>query len=310
MTQKTQHFGWVPFEDRTPEQNAAHDMAVAQMPVFDIVGTYKAGEHAKLYEARQKVSGKQDPPYIWQSTGSCVGAGGANFLMTLRDVEITLGEMEESKPFWWLFTYGESREIAGMRGKGDGSFGSAWAKAITQRGIFSADADSSLPKFKEREGWYYLDQGIEYEWSDGAAIPSKYNELGKEHLVKTMAPIKSAEDAAKALQNGYPLTIAGMFGTRGARVQGDPPVLIAEWDGSWSHQMFVDAWWDHPTLGEIFRQPNNWGPNAHGKDPCGAPAGGFWIKKATFDRECRNGEVFAGSAFNGFPARSLWWDIV
>jgi hypothetical protein len=308
---KTQYFGWIPPEERTPEQTAASDMALATLPVFDIVGDYKAGESAKLYEARQKVSGKQDPPYIWQSTGSCVGAGGGNALLTLLDIEQLLGDMQENKMIWWLFPYGESREIAGMRGRGSGSFGAAYAKAITQRGVFAADADPSLPQYQSREGWYYLAQNIELEWSDGGSLPQKWNELGSKNLVKTMARITNADDAAKAIQNAYPLTAASMFGTKGPKVVGDPPVLLAEWDGSWAHQMFVDAWWDHPTLGEIFRQPNNWGPHAHSRDRCpsGAPKGGFWIRKATMERICKS-EVFAMSSFEGFPARSLWWDIV
>lgn len=307
MTSQT--YGWIPPQDRTPEMNQADAEALAAMPMFDIVGSYSAGEYAKLFEAYQKISGKESPGFIHQSTGSCVGAGGCNMTLTLQSVEILSGDAEEHKIPWWLFTYGEAREIAGMRGQGDGCFGSAWAKSATQKGFFAADADDSLPKFQNRSGWYYLPQNTEYKWSDGYSIAPKWNELGKDHLIKTAAKINNSQQAAQALQNGYPLTCASMFGTRGPRVQGNPQVSLAEWDGQWAHQMSVHAWWDHPTLGEIFWIQNSWGPNAHPKCPSGAPAGGFWIKASTMDRICRD-EVFAFSAFDGFPARDLWWDIV
>lgn len=304
---KPKNFGYIPPENWDEDQRQINIQALAHMPEFEIRGAYRDAEQALLYECRQQVSGKDDPPYIWQSTGSCVGAGGGNCLLTVQDVEIVLGgESQEPKMVWWLFPYGESREIARMRGRGSGSFGSAYAQAITQRGVFSADADSQLPPFKMRDGWYYLNQSIELDWSDGYAIDAKWNELGKEHLVQTMAPIKSADQAAEALLNGYAMTAASSFGTR-PRVQGSPAVLLGEWNDTWHHQMFCDAYWDHPTLGKIFRIGNNWGPRYHGNDPSGAPQGGFWVRHATLHRICLSGEVFAMSSFEGFPARDLDW---
>jgi hypothetical protein len=306
------NYGWIPPEARTAAENATNTTLLASLPIFQIQGPYKADKRrVALWEARQKIAGSKEPPYINQSTGSCVGAGGGNALLTLRDVEIALGgKLAEPEMIWWLYTYGESRQIAGMGGRGDGSTGTAWAKAITTKGTFAA-SQPGLPPFQMRNGWYYLDPGTERQWSDGQMEPARWDPLAAKHLVKTAAPCRSADDVAAAIQNGYPCTIAGMFGTRGPRLAGgDHPVLLAEWDGSWAHQMFLDEWWDHPTLGEIFRNPNNWGPDAHGNPPDGSPRGGFHITRACLERRCKQGEVFALSAFEGFPARELDWAIL
>lgn len=306
------YFGWVPPFLRTPSEFAVGEAVAASMPTFHLSGSFK-GDKAKvgLYEARQKIAGSPQPAYINQSTGSCVGAGGGNAVLTLMDVERVLGgKLADSPMVWWLYTYGESRELSGMRSRGDGSTGSGYAKAITTKGIFAAD-QPGLPAFEMRRGWYYLSPSIEREWSDGQQSPQKWDELASKHLVKTAANCPSAEDVATAIQNGYPCTVACMFGTSGQkRLGGDQPVMVSEWDGSWAHQQFIDAWWNHPTLGELFRIGNNWGPDAHSPAVDGSPNGGYWVRKAVMQRMCQGREVFALSAFNGFPARELDWAIL
>jgi hypothetical protein len=76
--------------------------------------------------------------------------------------------------------------------------------------------------------------------------------------------------------------------------------------GQWSHQMSIDAWLKHPKLGDLFWLMNQWGQDAHGKDPFGGPPGGVWITAADVDFICRD-EVFAFSQFDGFPAPD--WDV-
>lgn len=308
--EKAEHHGYVAPAGRTKEGQEAANMAIGEMPEFAIDGPFSDVERAPLWSFFKKI-GIDNPPYNWQVTGSCVGAGGDNALKTLMAVEVVVEKVEEFHVTWWLYTYGKSRELAGMNRPGDGSYGSTWAKAIKDYGSFRAD-EEGLPEFRSVSGWLQTSSSVEYKWSDGDEIPQKWIDKGREHLVKRTAPVRDSDQAAAALMNGYPLTIASMFGTRSIRSTGSPKVNIAKWDASWAHQMFVDEVWKHPTEGLIFRVGNNWGPSAHPRPVAGAPAGGFYITAKTFDKiaSSRNSEIFALSGYDGFPVQKLDWDII
>lgn len=304
--------GWIPPADRDGAMNAAHEEAMAAaLPAFTLDGTYHetTGRFA-LWQALQKVTGNstQRLPYNWQVTGSCVGAGGGNMLKTLMAVEIAAGDLEEWKHLWWPFTYGRSRFRAGMRTPGEGSFGSAWAQAIKEDGVLAVDQASNLPEFRVNDGWLQLDRATELRWSDGdAAHVLELASVAKLHLIGSYVRIRNAAEGKAAIANGYPLTQASLFGTRGPQRRGNPVVNIAEWNDRWAHQTYIDEAWDHPTEGLLFRYGNNWGPDAHPAPTQGEPLGGFYITAATFDRICREEEVFAFSAFAGFKVRQLDW---
>lgn len=304
--------GWIPFDQRESEVVLATDKIVAEMPKFHVRGRYTAADRRYALWKFAKQHTNEFLKYIWQLTGSCVGAGGGNMLMTLIYVEIVLGrESEIFRVLWWLFTYGRSRFHSGIRGRGDGSTGAGWAKAITEDGVFEIDPEGypDLPDFKEVQKWLQISSNTEMDWSDGAKIAPQWFKVGKEHLVKTAARIRSAEEGIEALINGYPLTQASNFGFRSSKVVGTPAIRLAPWDGSWSHMTYIDEYWDHPTEGEIVRWGNNWGPDAHGPPVGDEPPGGVYITKATFDKICRNGEVYAYSAFEGFPGREINWAL-
>lgn len=240
---------------------------------------------------------------------NCVGAGFANALRTLGYVEIANGDAEEwpLEEGWWPWTYGRGRVRAGLSGPGEGSFGSAQAEAAVQDGWFFRNELSGLPDFQKSENWLVLPKSVELEWSDGRA-KSQHGPLGAKHPVKTAARIRTSEEAKAALTNGYPLTIASMFGTRGARATGTPAVQLAEWDDRWAHQMSCQGCWDHPTLGLIFYILNQWGSSAHPAPLNGEPPGGFWVRASTLDMMLKD-EGFAFSGFEGYPARELSWYI-
>ncbi len=240
--------------------------------------------------------------YVWQLTGSCVGAGGNNALETLMGVEVALGDLERCIPVWWPYAYGQSRLRCGMPREGEGSTGACWAAAIREDGCFAHEEAQGLPAFKQVQGWRQLTTRDEYRWSAGAWSKQEYGRLGLLHLVGQVTPIRTPDDWEREIRAGNPITLASMFGTRTIRPRGTPAVNIAEYDSQWPHQMYSDEVWRHPTLGRIFRIGNNWGPDAHPAPTQGEPAGGFYLTESTADRICREqgSEVFSYRGFSGF----------
>lgn len=242
-------------------------------------------------------------------SSNCVGAGGGNVLATLSFGDALLrGDPERCIVPFWLLPYGRSRYYMGDRGEGEGSTGSTFARAAREDGTLDAKA-AGLPPFTNTDGLVWGSR-VELKWSDGDN-PDTMRLLpeSRQHLVKTTAQCKSADDVRQAIINGYPCTCASSWGGgMKCPTDGNPAVLLNRRSGSWSHQMSIQNWWEHPSLGEIFWIQNQWGLGAHGSDPAGGPGGGFWVKKGEIDWICRDeGEVYAFSQFEGFPSNVIPW---
>ena len=308
--------GWVPPGKRTAEQQKTHERLVGEMPRFGIRGGYRLeSRRYPLWKAVRSLLGK-DPQWVWQQTGSCVGASTGSAVMVAQGVEIKVnGDREEYRHPWWLYTYGRGRFHGGMRGKGEGSFGSAQAKAITTDGMFELDPEGEpdLPDPTIRSGWSVHPSGTEMDWSDGGRIAANWLKVGKTRLFQTAAPIRSADDMIAALANGYVCFTASMFGfspmVPPVEGKGENQVrLVRRWNGSWSHQMFDVEFWDHPDLGPIFGKGNQWGPTAHnpgGETPSGYPNCMYYVTYELQDKILKHSdtEAFALSGYDGFPAR-------
>ena len=300
------NFGWIPPSLRTDAQQAAHHRAVAEMPRFAVKGKsnsdateallYKLWSHRQVVEANGYAF-----PGNRQGTGSCVGVSGGNVIMTLASVEaITLGQPEQALIPFWPLPYGRSRYYLGDRSPGEGSTGSTFAKAAREDGIVEARR-SGLPTWTTDDMLYWGERA-ELSWSDGDASQT-INLLpeSRRHLVRTTAQCADSNDVWEANTNGFPCICASMYAHDGGAAQGNPPVLLARRRGSWSHQMSYQGCMQHPDFGRIFYLMNQWGVNAHGRDPFGGPPGGVWVTATDVDWVCRD-EVFAFSQFDGFPA--------
>lgn len=301
-------FGWIPPDDRTSEEQQIVEATIAEMPRFEISGRKSDDpKKAVMWECSKVVNNGQHFRTFYQKTGSCVGNGGGQATWYLSAVEVVrLKDPEQALLPFYLLPYGRSRMYAGMRGRGDGSFGSAFAKAIRTDGVLPANTEG-LPKYTD-EGGISWGSSAEYEWSDGEAIAAKWLEKSRKYIVKTTAQLKSADDAREALRNYYPCTIASDWGGQMSPSVQDG-VLLNRRVTTWQHQMSLQGWWDHPTLGEIFYILNSWGVGAHGQPPDDSPPGGFWVKKADVENIVRQGDSFAFSQFDGFPAQDLSWYV-
>lgn len=300
-------FGWIPPERRTVEEEAADLTARADFPRFHIQGNFRAVGKACLWEAVLAQSGGKHWPAFYQKTGSCVGNGGGGAIGYTQAVEVWKGDQEEVIfPYFWLLPYGRSRYYAGMRGRGEGSFGSAFARAAKEDGICRADLPG-LPRWAD-EGGVSWGADQELRWSDGARVPEEFSSHAKNYRIVTTAVCPDADAVRDAIVNGYAVTIASNWGgMEKPPVQGDPPVLLNRRVTRWSHQMCVIGYWDHPTLGEIFYILNSWGVKLHGTPPDNSPPGGFWTKKSEMDWICRDSrEAIAFSGVPGYPANTDW----
>ena len=175
---------------------------------------------------------------------NCVAQGFGNVLWYLQAIEIVKkGEEEECKQPFFLLPYGRSRLIGGLRGRGEGSFGSAMAEAAKRDGCFAFD-EQGIPKptIIDSGSW---DDGLTYgeklemEWSDGARIDEKWLKISRKHLIKTVSLCRNADDVRDAIINGYPLTIASNWGgTMRPKAQGSKePILLNTRTDTWQHQM-------------------------------------------------------------------------
>lgn len=305
--------GWVPPEKRTKDQNDIHDSIMACLPRFSIEGTTKAPPpEVKLWEAwnHPAVVAATGVPFTGfrQQSGACVGAGGGTAVFTLAAVEVAIKNDPELAlvPFWPL-PYGRSRFIGGMRGRGDGSFGSSFAQAMKDEGIVAAN-EAGLPSYTTDDQFFYGSE-VEYGWSDGARISQDWLTKAKQHPVKTVAPIRNADEGVEALANGYPITFCGNWGGM-MRPPVKEGVLLNEHVDTWNHQQSGLGYMHHPAFGLLFWIMNQWGKLTHGICPSGAPHGGYWITAGSFNYQCKSRECFAWSLFDGFPARTVDWRAV
>lgn len=206
---------------------------------------------------------------------------------------------------WWPYTYGQSRHRMGDDSEGEGCTGGAWAAAAKEDGIFFEEETPEVEPGQLSQGWYQMSSRDEYKWSAGPWAKAKYGTLAAAHIVREVVAVKDADDAMARIMAGYCLTHASDYGTSTIRQQGTPPVMLATWDGSWSHQMSCSDAWEHPTLGLIFDDDNQWGPDAHPAPTSGEDPGGFWIPAKDYTRICKSGEVFAFKGFQGLSVRQI-----
>jgi hypothetical protein len=306
------NFGYITPENRSDTEKAFDEASKAQMVPFEIIGAQEPKDRAFLWDCAKAANGGKNFTVFYQQTGSCVGNGGGQAVWYLSAVEVVrLKDREQVLLPFYLLPYGRSRYYAGLRGRGEGSFGSAFAEAMRKDGILAAN-QQGLPKYDDKSGITW-GRSAELDWSDGAKIDNKWLTESRKHLVKSTAQVKTAQQVRDALLNYYPCTIASDWGGQMTpSIQGDPPIRLNKRADTWQHQMCVIGTINHPQFGWIYYILNSWGLNAHGAPPekgYGEPPGGFWVRESDMDYIARQGDSFAFSQFEGFPAQKLDWTI-
>lgn len=302
--------GWMPPEERTNEQQSMSDEFRTAIGSFKEVGeAVELPERALFHEMEIKHTGAllKRP---WQVTGSCVGVGGMrSYSNAALGDAVYRGDHEIVNLQFPFSTYGVGRKLAGMRGKGSGSFGGAQSKAVQQYGINAID-HPKVPQPRIRGQWAQWTKSQELAWSHSSYWSVDYDEMYQDAIKQSITDVVRVDDTEELKQllaQGYGVTLASSFGTR-PRVRDG--VLLGPWNGSWAHQMSCGGMWNHPRLGWIFVIDNQWG-HAHGSCPELSKLGvegSFWITEDTFASIIKRGEVFGHSATKGFPKKPIPWN--
>lgn len=306
---------WIPYSLRDREQRYVTDEFHAEIGEWSDYGLSFGALPDEVIAEQDEIDVIGEKLLrVYQTSGSCVGAGGLGAYMRAIIGDIKLrGDYEDVTIPFHLATYGVGRKLGGMRGRGEGSFGGAQAKAMSQFGFVYHQDIAALPSPEIRDGWFWYPKSVELAWSHPSAWPSNvsYDDVAskaKAQVAGEYKRLRSAEEVKQALALRYGVTIACSFGTRGCRVTDG--VLLAEWDSTWKHQQYGGGYKVHPSLGDIFAISNQW-KDAHGRCPLlygryGA-YGSYWVKSRVMDRMCDQGEVYAFTATSGRDLEDVDW---
>jgi hypothetical protein len=288
--------GWVPRPDAVAEVAGAQ-----QFKVFADTPAGKATADEKdvfLWNAWNKALGNIPPPRNQSSIGSCVSFGTSAAVDCLIAISFGLGTSGEYHDTVQEAVYGGSRvQIGkGRLGSGDGSVGAWAAQWVKDYGVIARGKVGSydLSTYSVARCRQWGNQGC----------PKDLLEVAREHPVKGIAQVTSAEAARKALLSGYPIAVCsnqGFTSTRDADGFARP-------SGQWAHCMAILG---YRADRKGFFVWNSWGADWI-KGPLGAgspPEGGFWADWQTIDGMTHQGDTWAFSDVAGFGKRRLNWLI-
>jgi hypothetical protein len=267
----------------------------------------QAGPDLLLDESRDVFLGSYllacDPGWTrgGQKIGSCVGWGWSLSCDILAACDIAIRNEAETYGGRVLeaSVYAFSRvEVRGGRNLGgDGSYGGAAAKAVTQYGTLHYGIDyGGGDTFTDNSG------SREKEWGrDG--VPDRLEKFAAQHKVSAVALTKDFESAAKAIQNGYPVAVCSMRGF--SMTLRDGGYLTPS--GQWAHCMMFAGirWKPRPALLCV----NSWNDCYSGDVDKTLPVqfqrSAGWVEASVCTSMLAGEDSFALSGYAGFPPRTL-----
>jgi hypothetical protein len=266
---------------------ASHFPTLAQSAPH-LMGAAAPTDPVLLYKAWRDVLGK-DPAYPAQQIGDCVSFGHGHGNDLLQCIEIGLGEPSVFQETDTEFIYATSREVAGILGRQDGSYGAAAVKAMTTVGMVSRAMLGS-------DGTYSGQRAK--AWGLSGAPASVKDEAGPFKL-GSAASVSSWDELVAALRNGYPVTICT---ARGFNLSRDSQGFC-RMQGRWGHCMFI--------AGVRFDRPGacivqSWGPNMpSGPQDLDQPSFSFWADRQAIESILGEGDSWALSKSPAFQKRDL-----
>lgn len=258
-------------------------------------------EDVYLWRSVRKAAGKGElsdwyPNVDQKQVGCCVGCGWKHAVDVCAANQVVSGKAETWRPVSVEVIYGGSRvEVGQGQVSGDGSLG-AWAAEWCNRyGVvpMAKYASADLSVFDPNRARLFGSKGV----------PDDIETAAKEHPVKGTALVKTWVDVNRSIRQGYPVAVCsdqGFTMTRDAQGFGRP-------QGNWGHCMcFIAArGGDRPGAFCL----NSWGDSAHAgpRYPADMPLAGFWVDAKVVESMVSQGDSYALSDLQGFPARKLDW---
>jgi len=236
------------------------------------------------------------------NVGSCVGWGAALAVDFLQACDVVIRQEQET---WGGRTmesacYGFSRvEARGQKSNngGDGSTGFHAAKAVRDFGTLHYGVDYGGQVFDGPS------QQRDRDWGRNG-VPDSLEPFAAQHKVAETTLVTSFVEAARAISNGYPCTVASGQGFSMSR--DDQGFCRA--GGTWFHQMcLAGVRWDRPGL-MCF---NSWGrSNSVGKHwpenmPEEVRVCSFWIDASVIDRMLSGRDSYSFAGFAGFKPTAM-----
>lgn len=267
---------------------------------YPIAGSGDNDKTVLLWEPELKLYGNLKPSWNQGQVGSCVSFGWGRNCNDLFLQMVATGKSD--KPPGDVATepiYGGSRyEVGGGQLSGDGSLGSWAAKWVRDWGILFRTTYGSidLTSYSESRCRQYGARGC----------PDELEPIAREHPVKTVALVRSADEAWSALGSFYGIPICSDQGFTTTLVDG-----FCQASGSWAHCMAVRGRIKSRKYGRAFVIQNSWGNYLGGdryiEDDNGQriqlPEGAFGCRWETMDRILRQQDSYVISNAVGFPIR-------
>lgn len=226
------------------------------------------------------------------SCGSCVAFGAAlacDLLVAIEMIEHSMekptGRTDPMSIYW-----GSRVEIGGNRLWGQGSVGAWAAQWLKDYGVL---IQANYPGCDLSTYSAAVCCGS----NANRGVPNELEAIARQHPVRDYAQCKTFEELTRAIESGYPVTIASNQGfTRTRDAKG-----FARPSGRWGHQM-VCVGVRHDIPGALIA--NSWGAYFNGGPDDLSPAC-FWADDATVGRMLKMGDSFALSNLQGWPRKRL-----
>lgn len=303
--EQSQFFGYEPHPEETAEfvkSLPTPTLSDADPNLFkaDKVDTFL---YRALYKAYRKTYGTEWRPHK-QGIGDCVSHAWGLSADIANAVDYETGKIGEFKVAATEPIYGGSRvEARGVSfgGWSDGSYGGAAAKwVVKDKGIGGLLFRQKYEDFDFTIYSSSLAKNFGAYGCGGKDDNGKLDKIAREHPVVQVTLVRNFEEAAAAIQSGYPVAVCsgqGFSSTRDSEGFARP-------SGSWAHAMTFCAvrYGDRPGLCCC----NSWGVwNGGPKWPEDQPDGSFWVDADVATRMLRGGDSFAVSGTDGFKFRDL-----